>query len=87
MTHHSDGALAALAKDHLSFSSSTPVSLILLFRACRNRELRVFFSQDDHVPRFYVEELRRHIVLYPTEDQVRLTTVKDTRCLIRPTRF
>lgn len=47
----------------------------------------MFFLQDDRVPRFYIEELRRHIVLYPTEDQVRLTTVIETRCLIRPTRL
>lgn len=75
MAATSPAALANLAKKHLGLPSSTPVSYysIAPTRLC-TVDLMNFLPQDKQVPYFYLQELSRHLVLYPLGDNVSFPT-------------
>jgi len=72
MTGISSDALMSIAKVHLGLSLSTSVRLSSLVCAGEDamRLLICPSQQDARVPQFYIDELRRHLVLYPAEHSV-----------------
>ena len=70
MAATSPAALANLAKKHLGLPSSTPVSYFIAPTRLCTVDLMHFLPQDEQVPYFYLQELSRHLVLYPLGDNV-----------------
>jgi hypothetical protein len=70
MTRISSDALMSIAKGHLGLPLSTSVRLSSLMCAGEDVNLTCPSQQDARVPQFYVDELRRHLVLYPAEHSV-----------------